>query len=275
MILSPASPTFWPSVIAVLAYGLGSLLPEEEGENTTGRSRRIWAALAVAWLAHAMAIVLDTFSWSSPNPAARFGFAPALSVTAWLVLAVYAVESHRLGQPAAGTVVLSWAFPGQEHPSGGSPWAPLHWISGFASYGLIGAALMHAALMRVAEKQLRARPGSPLGKPMPLHAPQALGMPLLRLESLTLRFVAAGFAMLTLTLILGIWSANPWHWDHKSVFSVLSWFVFAILLVGRYQFGWRGRQAVRWLYAGSTLLLLAYVGSRFVMEVVLHRPLSA
>jgi ABC-type uncharacterized transport system permease subunit len=56
------------------------------------------------------------------------------------------------------------------------------------------------------------------------------------------------------------------------VFSVLSWLVFAILLTGRYQFGWRGRQAVRWLYAGSTLLLLAYVGSRFVMEVVLHRP---
>lgn len=284
MILSPASPTFWPSLVAVLAYGLGSLLPEEAGAGTTARSRRIWAALAVAWVAHATAIVLDTFSWSSQNPAARFGFAPALSVTAWLVLAVYAVESHRLGLPAArrslawlaaSMVILSWAFPGQEHPSSGSPWAPLHWISGFASYGLIGAALMHAALMRVAEKQLRARPGATSGKPMPLHAPQALGMPLLRLESLTLRFVAAGFAMLTLTLILGIWSANPWHWDHKSVFSVLSWFVFAILLVGRYQFGWRGRQAVRWLYAGSTLLLLAYVGSRFVMEVVLHRPLSA
>jgi ABC-type uncharacterized transport system permease subunit len=281
MILSPASLTLWPSVIAVAAYGLGSLLPDGGGQDDVAKGRRIWAALTLAWLAHAVSIVLDTFSWNSPHPAARFGFAPALSVTSWLVLAVYAVESHRLGLPAvrralawlaAGTVVLSWAFPGQEHPSSGSPWAPLHWIAGFASYGLIGAALMHAALMRVAEKQLRARPGSPVGK---LNAPQALGMPLLRLESLTLRFVAAGFAMLTLTLALGIWSSSPWHWDHKSVFSVLSWFVFAILLVGRYQFGWRGRQAVRWLYAGSTLLLLAYVGSRFVMEVVLHRPISA
>lgn len=284
MILSPASLTYWPSIVAVLAYGLGSLLPDGEGQDSVAKGRRIWAALALAWLAHALSIVLDTFSWSSPNPAARFGFAPALSVTAWLVLAVYAVESHRLGLPAArralaclaaGTVILSWAFPGQEHPTSGSPWAPLHWISGFASYALIGAALMHAALMRVAEKQLRARPGVGLGKPAPLHAPQALGMPLLRLESLTFRFVAAGFAMLTLTLLLGTWSSTPWHWDHKSVFSVLSWVVFAILLVGRHQFGWRGRQAVRWLYAGSALLLLAYVGSRFVMEVVLHRPVSA
>ena len=59
------------------------------------------------------------------------------------------------------------------------------------------------------------------------------------------------------------------------MFSVLSWGVFATLLVGRSRFGWRGRQAIRWLVAGSTLLLLAYVGSRFVLEVVLHRPVVA
>jgi ABC-type uncharacterized transport system permease subunit len=100
-------------------------------------------------------------------------------------------------------------------------------------------------------------------------------MPLLRLESLTLRFVAAGFIMLSLTLILGALFATPWKWDHKTVFSVLSWLVFAILLIGRHRFGWRGRQAIRWLMAGSTLLLLAYVGSRFVFEVVLHRAATA
>jgi ABC-type uncharacterized transport system permease subunit len=284
MILSPATLTFWPSVVAVLAYGLASALPPGETHADTTLNRRIWAALAVGWLAHAVSIALDTFNWDSAHPAARFGFAPALSVTTWLVLAVYAAESRRLGLPtvrralawlAAATVLLSWAFPGQEHPAVGSPWAPLHWILGFASYGLIGAALMHAALMRHAEKQLRARPGMPATKSLTLSGPQALGMPLLRLESLTLRFVAAGFAMLTLTLLLGIWFSNPWRWDHKAVFSVLSWIVFAILLVGRYRFGWRGRQAIRWLYAGSTLLLLAYVGSRFVMEVVLHRPITA
>ncbi|RZI77795.1 MAG: cytochrome C assembly protein [Rubrivivax sp.] len=287
MILSPVTLSLWPSAIAVLAYGLASVLPQGQdgGPSSQNNSRRVWAALVLAWLAHAVAIVLESVAWDSPHPAARFGFAPALSVTTWLVLAVYAIESRRLGLPAvrralawlaAAAVALSWAFPGQEHPTSGSPWAPLHWVMGFASYGLIGAALMHAALMRHAERQLRARPGpnSP-AKPLSLTGPQALGMPLLRLESLTLRFVAAGFAMLTLTLLLGIWFSHPWRWDHKSVFSVLSWLVFAILLIGRYRFGWRGRQAVRWLYAGSTLLLLAYVGSRFVMEVVLHRPVTA
>ncbi|MEY2656258.1 MAG: hypothetical protein RLZZ524_3286, partial [Pseudomonadota bacterium] len=53
---------------------------------------------------------------------------------------------------------------------------------------------------------------------------------------------------------------------------VLGWVVFAGLLAGRRAFGWRGRRATRWLYVGSVLLLLAYVGSRFVFEVLLHRP---
>ena len=66
-------------------------------------------------------------------------------------------------------------------------------------------------------------------------------------------------------------SANPWRWDHKTVFSILGWVVFAALLAGRHAFGWRGRRATGWLYAGAALLLLAYVGSRFVLEVLLQR----
>ena len=53
------------------------------------------------------------------------------------------------------------------------------------------------------------------------------------------------------------------------MFSVLSWLTFAMLIIGRARFGWRGKRAVRFLYTGAGLLLLGYVGSRFVMEVVL------
>jgi ABC-type uncharacterized transport system permease subunit len=103
-------------------------------------------------------------------------------------------------------------------------------------------------------------------------------LPLLTLERLTFRFVNAGFVLLTATLLAGwLFSESlygvgkAWKWDHKTIFSVLSWLAFAVLLIGRAQFGWRGRTAVRVLYAGSGLLLLAYVGSRFVLEVVLGR----
>ena len=96
------------------------------------------------------------------------------------------------------------------------------------------------------------------------------------LERLTFRFVMAGFVLLTATLLAGglfgeQLYGRAWRWDHKVVFSLLSWVTFAILLLGRTQFGWRGRSAMRVLYGGAMLLLLAYVGSRFVLEVVLGK----
>jgi ABC-type uncharacterized transport system permease subunit len=104
---------------------------------------------------------------------------------------------------------------------------------------------------------------------------------LLTLERLMFRFVLIGFVLLTFTLIAGFVFGEElygaagvhWKWDHKTVFSVLSWLSFGALLVGRHQFGWRGRRAVRVLYAGAAFLLFAYAGSRFVLEVILGRSL--
>ena len=256
------------SVVALLFYALAAL----PGERFSGGLR---LALLIAWVAHGAAIVIDIAGVGAPLSGARFGFAPALSVTLWLVLAVYGLESRfvplqgvrrRLAGLGCAVVMLAWAFPGQLHPQVGSPWAPLHWLLGIASYGLFGVAVLHAALMNRAERQLRRSPvtASPTG-----------GVPLLRLERLTYRFVAAGFAVLSAAILLGAWFASPWRWDHKTVFSILGWLVFAGLLAGRRAFGWRGPAATRGVYAGAALLLLAYVGSRFVLEVLLHRPLSS
>jgi ABC-type uncharacterized transport system permease subunit len=134
-------------------------------------------------------------------------------------------------------------------------------VLGIASYGLFGAAVLHGAMLNRAEHQMRQRAAT---------APTS-GMPLLRLERLTFRFVGAGFVVLSAALLLGAWFANPWRWDHKTVLSMLGWVIFAALLAGRRAFGWRGPQATRWLYGGAALLLLAYVGSRFVFEILLQR----
>jgi ABC-type uncharacterized transport system permease subunit len=87
--------------------------------------------------------------------------------------------------------------------------------------------------------------------------------------------VAAGFALLSATLLAGGWFSamlhHEWVWEHKTVFSVLAWLTMGILLLGRWRLGWRGRTAVRTIYLGAGFLLLGYVGSRFVLEVVLHR----
>ncbi|HZE90808.1 MAG TPA: cytochrome c biogenesis protein CcsA [Rhizobacter sp.] len=263
---TPATMALWvPTVVAWVGYAAAALPGDE---NATWPRR----ALLIGWLAHAVAIFIDMAGIGSPLPGARFGFAPALSATLWLVLAVYAVESRWVPLPgvrrtlaALGVVAVMLAalFPGEFRPQATSPWAPLHWALGIASYGLFGAAVLHAAMLDAAERRMRVKGQA--------SAPPAAGVPLLRLERLTFQFVSAGFALLSATLLLGWWHANPWRWDHKTVFSVLGWLVFAALLMGRQTLGWRGRRAIRGLYVGAALLLLAYVGSRFVLEVVLQR----
>ena len=254
-----------PSVLALFAYAAAAGLRERFG----GLLR---AALLAGWVAHAVAIVVDIAGLGSDVVVARFGFAPALSVTVWLVLAVYAIESRFVALPGArrtlallgiAVVALAWLFPGVLRPQLASRWVPLHWVLGIASYGLFGAAVLHAALLNRAERQMRRATAS--------RSVLGPGMPLLRLERMTFSFVAAGFVVLTAAVLLGGWFADPWRWDHKTLFSMLGWLVFAGLLAGRRAFGWRGPAATRGVYVGAVLLLLAYVGSRFVVEVLLHR----
>lgn len=278
MILSSTLLPLSATSVAAVAYGLAAVWPPQRALGDAGMPQRriapdqAWWLLAVGWLAHAIAFCSEAIDWQAPSPMARFGFAPALSVTAWLVLAVYALERLQLDSViarrslaalAAFSVVLAFIFPGQGHPNLSHGLAPLHWVLGIASYGLFGAALLHAVLWRLTERRLRHKG---LDRPTP-----PTGIPLLKLESLTIRFVLAGFVVLSLTLVLGALFAQPLRWDHKTLFSVMSWAVFAVLLAGRRWLGWRGKTAIGWLYAGSALLLLSYVGSRFVLEVLLHR----
>ncbi len=265
MILASASPLSLTLALgASAAYAVSAI-----GADRLGL-RAARATVWLAWLLHAALL-----AWGLFGAAPRFGFAPALSVTAWLVAAVYAVEGQiypqvkthwALSALGAGAVLLALLFPGSPLHVNASPWLPLHWALGIASYGLFAAAVVHAWFMSRAEGRIR-------------HAADPhSGLPLLTMERLTFRFVGAGFLLLSATLLVGLLfgnqlygSAAPRHWDHKTAFAVLSWLTFAILLVGRARFGWRGRRAVRVVYIGSALLLLAYVGSRFVMEIVLER----
>ena len=258
------------SALALLGYVWVGLLRSRAGEADAAvrRPLRSVPPMALAWTAQFVALYIDISGFGLATPGARFGFAPALSMTIWLVLTVYLIESRFLplhsvrrvlAWLAAAAVLLAWSFPGESRPTAASPWAPLHWVLGLASYGLFGVAVLHAALMNRAETRLRQK------------QPSSGGMPLLQLERLTFQFVAAGVGVLSLAILLGWWFTPHWRWDHKNLLAVLGWLVLTGLLVGRRVYGWRGRRATRWLYAGAALLLLSYAGSRFVLEVVLQR----
>ena len=100
--------------------------------------------------------------------------------------------------------------------------------------------------------------------------------PLLEQERLLFRLIWVGFVVLTLAVFSGSYTSmmltgKVLPFDHKTVFTLLSWLTFGILLLGRHIWGWRGRVALRWTLTGFALLILAYTGSRFVLEVILHR----
>lgn len=258
------------ALVAMLAYGVAAW-------SVQGLARLSVPALVAGWLLHALLLALDIGGWGRGEPGARLGFGPVLSLTVWLVLAVHEVESRFVPLPGmrrllalsgAVVVLVAWAFPGEVRPMM-SPLAPVHWMLGVASYALFGAAVLHATMLDAAERKLRGRAASVAAQP-----PGPLGLPLLRLERLTFRFVEIGFAVLTLAVVLGLATAPHWRWDHKTVFSLLGWAVIAALLIGRQWQGWRGRRATRWLYVGAVLLLLAYAGSRFVFEVLLSRAVT-
>jgi ABC-type uncharacterized transport system permease subunit len=236
----------------------------------------LWGGRAqlLALVLHGLSLAAAFVGEADAGQGIRWGFAPVLSLTAWLVLTVHFTESRFV--PISGlrrifavigavAVVLARVFPGDVVIVTYSAYAPLHWTLGIAAYALFGVAVVHAAMLDRAESQMRQRGGAGL-----------MGMPLLSLERLTFLFVEAGFAVLTLAIVIGLFTLAHWRWgDHKTVLSLASWATFAALIIGRRTRGWRGRQATRWVYAGAVLMLLAYVGSRFVFEVVLQRaPLA-
>jgi ABC-type uncharacterized transport system permease subunit len=262
-------------VLAMLFYAHAAWAASTQGAAAS------WRSMLVAWLLHGASLVMEIFE---PVHGARFGFAPALSVTLWLVVGAHAIE--RLSNALLGarriacvlalaTIGLALVWPGEARMAE-SPWAPLHWLLGLVSYGLVGAAVVHARMLDRAERKLREphSGGSTRGVSHRAGPTASLGLPLMTLERLTFRFVDAGFLVLTLALVLGAWFAlrgTGWRWDHKTVFSLLGWVVMAYLVAGRHMRGWRGPRATRWIYVGAFLLLLAYVGSRFVFEVLLGR----
>lgn len=236
------------------------------------------SAMLVLFVAHAALLMRDV----AAGPGWHFGFAQALSATLVLAVVVIWVEGlfvplrgmDVLVLPAAGcAVVLPALFAGVPISHAMDSTAlRLHLATAILAYGLLTIAALHAALMAVLDRRLHA----PAAGTNPLSRVFAQMPPLLALERLLFHLIAGGFLLLTATLVSGVVYTEMrfgqlLRLDHKTVFTVASWLVFAGLLLGRYGFGWRGRIALRWTFAGFLMLMLAYVGSRFVLEVVLHR----
>jgi ABC-type uncharacterized transport system permease subunit len=188
----------------------------------------------------------------------------------WLGTFFYRLEGlQTLVLPlAAGASLLPFVFPAMKTlPNTGFAAFKIHLLISMLAYALFTIASLHVLLMAVLERRLH-------GGTLPF-ALQGLP-PLLAMEALLFRIIWAGFVLLTLSLASGVLFSEELfgkaaQLTHKTIFGVLSWIIFAALLTGRHVYGWRGRIAVRWTLAGFLMLVFAYIGSKFVLEVILRR----
>ena len=139
-----------------------------------------------------------------------------------------------------------------------------HILLSILAYGMLTIAMFQSLLLLLQDHQLKNKHPSGLIKNFP---------PLQTMESLLFGFLWAGWGLLSLSLLSGwlfVEDLLAQHLAHKTILSVFAWFVFAVLLWGRQQLGWRGHKAIRWTLAGFCLLMLAYFGSKLVREFILH-----
>ncbi len=261
------------TIIAALLYASCLFVP--------ARGRGLISFIIVlGWCAHGAALWLEV---SSPL-GIRLGFAMMLSCALWISVLAYWLESWQLPLDglrflvlpgAAIQVLLPQFFPGQLIAIADKPSLfPWHIAVAMLAYSTLTIAAFHAVLMALQEARLR---NSTVFFSRGWMGAVLERLPaLLLMERILFRLVFIGFVLLSLTVVSGLVFSKEvfgvaFKWDHKTIFTLLSWLLFGVLLGGRKWRGWRGKTALSLTLTGFATLLMAYVGSRFVLEVILHR----
>ena len=262
----------FPAAVLYFAGGLSTGLRLFGAEERWRPSRNLGIGLGFAGLLlHADAAVPRAVHRDGLN----LSFFNAVSLAAWTVAGLLLISA--LSKPvenlailalplAAITVLLDLRFPGS-HLLGQMPAGRLrvHVLTSMLAYSLLTLASAQAILLAVQDNHLRRHHPGGFIRALP---------PLQTMESLLFEMISLGFVLLSVGLVTGFLYLEDMfaqHLVHKTVLSIVAWIAFAILLWGRYRFGWRGRTAIRWTLVGFAVLMLAYFGSKAVIELVLQR----
>lgn len=254
-----------PALSAAVLYGLATLL--QQG------SRPQAGVVMAAVLLHGFALALAV----GTEGGIVIGVGQAGSLFAWQAAFLLWVFSLRQPLHALGLVIYPLA-------AAGALWGwyepadPASPISGWRTQLHVLLSLLSAGLLTLAAAQA----GFLAAQDRLLHHPDRRGLmerlpPLQTMEKLLFQLIGLGFLLLSLSLLSGLWFIHDWfsqHLVHKTVLSLTAWLVFAVLLWGRLRSGWRGRTAIRWALSGYGLLLLAYFGSKYILEEILGRHWS-
>ena len=268
--LEPSSLIIGLAVTAAAAYGLASLRVRKhmQAQPPAGKTPIALGALAV--LLHGLALLKTGYS----NGGLSSSFFDALSLTALIVVVATMISqfSQRiltLLVPVyifAGVCVIAAALFGHHSPiNASSTGMHIHIVSSIVAYSVLFVAALHALVLYTAEKSLRSGASRPWLQALP---------PLQTLEDHLFHLIVLGWAIVSLAIVSGaLYVDNLLAQDllHKTIFSLLSWLLLTALLLGRKLYGWRGRTAARWTVGAFVALLLGYMGSKFMLDIVLNR----
>jgi ABC-type uncharacterized transport system permease subunit len=270
LLISLITITFYAVTGTLLAWRLFARKSSASDNTLLTKSGLIVLGL-IAVVLHGYILYNNLFTVAGLN----IGFFYAGSLVTWLMsltllLAAISNPVENLGvflfPFTAVTILLSQLFP-IDHIllANQAIEIKLHILLSILAYSLISIAAIHAVLLAVQERQLRARHPGGFIRALP---------PVQSMESLLFQMIGLGFFLLSLSLITGvIYLENMFEQRvaHHTILSIIAWFVFAILLWGRWKFGWRSMTAVRWTLGGFFTLVLAYFGSKWVIEILLNR----
>ncbi len=204
-----------------------------------------------------------------------FGFFRVATLFSWVMALIVVLTS--LKKPLANlfialfplaivSILCSTFLPSHYNPNrdltGG---VALHSVLGILAFSLLTIAALQALVVAWLNRELKQHHFSAVLRHLP---------PLQSMETLLFAIIKAGFLALLGVIVSGFVFMDDMfaqHLAHKTVLTLLSFAVWGILLWGRYRWGWCGKQALRWILAGFIVLILAYFGSKFVLEILLDR----
>jgi len=260
--------------VGVLLYITSAvvLFKQLASQSSEEKKRKLALLLAlIAVVLHANVLAWNIFV----DTGLQMGFTHVASLATWFVASLLLLASfnkpvENLGlfvfPLAAFTLAIEHLMP-VDHIISTDAQAGLgiHIMLSILAYSLLGLAAVQAVLLSIQERNLHNRKPTGFIRTLP---------PMETMEGLLVQMITIGFALQTTSLLSGaVYLENMFaqHLVHKTILSISAWGVFAILLWGRWRFGWRGKTVVRWTLTGFATLVVAYFGSKYVLEIILQR----
>lgn len=256
------------SIIAALGYGLAAGLQWLALKHRMERHPWVRASIGTALLAQALAI-----GASAQQVGITFGFFQVGAIITWMVMLILWVSDFKrpvaslylgLGPIAALAILVRIALPNTPMNLPDTRlW--VHILLSLLAYGMLTVAAVQATIVLIQDRSLHSGHPTLMIRALP---------PLQTMDKLLVQFILFGMGLLTVAIATGFYFLDDMfaqHVAHKTILSLIAWLLFTTLLVGRKLRGWRGALASKWTLAGFAVLMLAFFGSKFVLELLLKR----